>query len=173
MSSFLPSWSGFSTSSANVTARQRYLPTGEGSPAEEVPGVQPQRQGEKRQVDREEIGGKPARQVDVGHRTALGSQGLRQPCQRTTTAVAHEDEALSRDDTGCNGRSSVLPAFQPCVEEVPHAGLDGKVDERMYSLYADQRQPSPGCRMPSASSTSRVCHRFGHGSLQGYLLARR
>src|SRR6266852_9265469 len=63
MSSFLPSWSGFSISSANVTARQRYLSTGEGSPAEKVPGVQPQRQGEERQVDREEIGGKPARQV--------------------------------------------------------------------------------------------------------------
>lgn len=34
-------------------------------------------------------------------------------------------------------RSTVLPPFQPCVDEVPHAVLDGKLEQRMHSLHLD------------------------------------
>jgi len=39
--------------------------------------------------------------------------------------------------SGSNRRSSVLPPFQLCVDEVPHAVLDGKLEQRMHSLHRD------------------------------------
>jgi hypothetical protein len=39
--------------------------------------------------------------------------------------------------SGSNRRSSVLPPFQLCVDEVPHAVLDGKLEQRMHSLHLD------------------------------------
>ncbi len=85
-----------------------------------------------------EIGGKKAWQVDVGHRAARGSQILRQSCQRATTAVPQKDDNLGSNDSSSHRRSSVLPPFQPGVDEVSHAELDEEVEKRMHSLYTDQ-----------------------------------
>ena len=38
-----------------------------------------------------------------------------------------KNETLTSKVSGSNRRSSVLPPFQPCVDEVPHAVLDGKL----------------------------------------------
>jgi hypothetical protein len=135
--------------------------------------MQAQRQSEERHVEREDIGGKPARQIDVGNRAASGSKVLRHSCQRTATAVSQKDDALTRDDSSCDRRSSVLAPLQPCVDQVPHAELDGKVDERMHGLHTNQRRPSPGWWQKSVPSTRRNYRRFGNGSLHEQLLAQR
>ena len=135
--------------------------------------MQVQRQSEERHVEGEDIGGKPARQIDVGNRAASSSEVLRHSCQRTATAVSQKDDALTRDDSGCNRSSPVLSPFQPCVDQVPHAELDGKVDERMHDFHTDQRRLSPGWWQKSVPSTRRNYRRFGNGSLREQLLAQR
>ena len=127
--------------------------------------MQVQRQSEERHVKGEDIGGKPARQIDVGNRPASSSKVLRHSCQRTATAVSQKDNALTRDDCSCNRSSPVLSPFQPCVDQVPHAELDGKVDERMHDFHTDQRRLSPGWWQKSVPSTRRNYRRFGNGSL--------
>ncbi len=109
-----------------------------------VPDMQAQRQSEQRHMDQWEVGSDKAWQVDVGHRTARGSKVLRQSCQRAATPVPQKDETLTSNDSGSNRRPSVLPPLQPCVDEVSHAELDGKVEKRMHSLHTDQCWPSPG-----------------------------
>ncbi len=74
-----------------------------------VPDVQAQRQSEQRHMDQNEMRGKKAWQVDVGHRAAHGSQVLRHSCQRAATAVPQKDETLSSNDSDSHRRSSVLP----------------------------------------------------------------
>ena len=100
--------------------------------------MQTQRQSEQRHMDQNEMGSKKAWQVDVGHRTARGSKVLRQSCQRAATPVPQKDETLTSNDSGSNRRSPVLSPFQPCVDEVSHAVLDGKVEKRMHGLHTDQ-----------------------------------
>ncbi len=106
--------------------------------SEKVPDVQTQRQSEQRHMDQNEMGSKKAWQVDVGHRTARGSKVLRQSCQRAATPVPQKDETLTSNDSGSNRRSPVFSPLQPCVDEVSHAVLDGKVEKRMHGLHTDQ-----------------------------------
>ena len=135
--------------------------------------MQVQRQSEERHVKGEDIGGKPARQIDVGNRAASSSEVLRHSCQRTATAVSQKDDTLTRDDSSCDRCSPILAPLQPCVDQVPHAELDGKVDERMHDFHTDQRRLSPGWWQKSVPSTRRNYRRFGNGSLREQLLAQR
>ena len=66
--------------------------------------MQAQRQSEEWYVDQNEMGGKKAWQVDVGHRAMSISQIVRKSCQRATTPVPQKDHTLTYNDTGSNRR---------------------------------------------------------------------
>jgi penicillin amidase len=104
--------------------------------------MQERRQEDERHVDRRKIVGEPSRQVDVGNRAVLGTQGFGHIGQGTPEPVCREDQALAAHDGSRDRGSPIGPPREPRVQQVHHAGLDREPSQRVDDLDRDERAPA-------------------------------
>lgn len=94
------------------------------TPPAEIRGVEVPGDDDERYVDRRQVMGEPSRQVDVGDRTALGPEMLRDVREWAAEPVHGEHQALA-DDHGARERgAAVRSPGHTGDEDVDHARLD-------------------------------------------------
>ncbi len=76
----------------------------------------------------------PLRQVDVGHRAALGTVAFGKFRERTPKPVAREHQGLGGDDATGDADALVCAPCETRVEDIDHARLDRHPGERMEDL---------------------------------------
>ena len=69
-------------------------------------------------MDGGQITGEPVRQVDIGDRSSLGAETLRDVSERAPEAVSGKNQALACDDACRDSGPPAGPPGESCVEHI-------------------------------------------------------